>query len=475
MVLDYKQLGLKCGIEVHRQISSHKLFCSCPSELTDKPFDALVKRTLHAVKSETGQKDLVAEHEAKKKKYAIYEIVHTSSCSVETDEEPIHTLNNHALQAVLEVALLLKCMPVDAVQIMRKQVLDFSNTSGFQRTALVALNGAIATNQGKVGITSICIEEDSARRIRSEPEYTVFRLDRLGIPLIEITTEPDMTNPDQVKEIASYLGMVLKSTGKFRSGIGTIRQDLNVSIKGHPRVEIKGVQDLQLIPLVIEKEVLRQLEQIKQGKTKSEVRKLLPDGSTQFLRPMPGASRMYVETDHPLVSMDQKILGSMVLPELLTEKTEQFEKKYHLQPVLAREVINNPFFTKFVEQHKKLEASFIARVLTEIPKDIKTRLHISTDKLTDKDFAKVFEAYSKETLSKQAATDMLAALAQGHPFDLTKYQMISDDELEKSIKDIVAKNKGASMGALMGIVMNAYKDKTDGKKVSDLLKKYMQP
>ncbi len=473
MILNYKDLGLKVGIEVHRQIETHKLFCSCPSELTDKPFDALVKRTLHAVKSETGQKDLVAEHEAKKGKYAVYEVVHGSSCSVETDEEPIHGINRHALQAVLEVALLLKCTIVDAIQVMRKQVLDFSNTSGFQRTALVALHGKIDTNHGKVGITSACIEEDSARRIRSEPEYTVFRLDRLGIPLIEITTEPDMTNPEQVKEIAAYLGMVLKSTGKFRSGIGTIRQDLNVSIKGHPRVEIKGVQDLQLIPMVIEKEILRQLENIKQVKARSEVRKMQPDGSTTFLRPMPGASRMYVETDHPVIMLEQKFLDSLVLPELLSEKTEQFEKKYHLPSVLAREVITNPLFPKFVDQYKKLEASFIARVLSEIPKDIKTRLHIDTGKLTDKDFAKVFDAYTKETLSKQAATDMLAALAQGHPFDLTKYQMVSDADLEKNIKEIVEKNKGASIGALMGIVMGTYRGKVDGKKVQDLLKKYI--
>ena len=473
MALDYKALGLKVGIEVHRQIESHKLFCACPSELTDKPFDALVKRTLHAVRSETGQKDLVAEHEVKKGKYAVYEIVHSSSCSVETDEEPIHQVNHHALRAVLEVSLLLKCNLVDAIQTMRKQVLDFSNTSGFQRTALVALDGKIETKHGNVGITSVCIEEDSARRIRSEPEYTVFRLDRLGIPLIEITTEPDMTHPDQVKEIASYLGMVLKSTSKFRSGIGTIRQDLNVSIKGHPRVEIKGVQDLQLIPLVIEKEVLRQLENIKQNKSRSEVRKMQPDGSTTFLRPMPGASRMYVETDHPVIMLEQKFLDSLVLPELLSEKTEQFEKKYNLPPVLAREVINNPLFTTFADKYKQLEAGFIARVLSEIPKDIKTRLHIDTGKLTDKDFAKVFDAYSKENLSKQAATDMLAALAQGHPFDLTKYQMISDADLEKNIKEIIAKNKGASSGALMGIVMGAYRGKVDGKKVQELLKRYL--
>ncbi|MBI1972741.1 Glu-tRNA(Gln) amidotransferase subunit GatE [Candidatus Woesearchaeota archaeon] len=472
--LNYKDLGLRVGLEIHRQISSHKLFCSCPSELTDKPFDALLKRSLHAVKSETGQTDIVAEHEVKKGKHAVYEVVHGSCCQVETDEEPIHPLNMHALQAVLEVALLLKCKLVDAIQIMRKQVLDYSNTSGFQRTALVAMDGRIETQHGNVGITSICIEEDAARRIRNEPEFTVFRLDRLGIPLIEITTEPDMTNPDQVKEIAAYLGMVLKSTGKYKSGIGTIRQDLNVSIKGHPRVEIKGVQDLQLIPTVIEKEVLRQLDNVKLGKTKSEVRKMLPDGTTAYLRPMPGASRMYVETDHPIIALEQKFLDSLVLPELLSEKTEQFEKKYNLPPLLAREVITNPLFTKFAEQYKQLEASFIARVLSEIPKDIKTRLRIDTGKLTDKDFAKVLDAYTKEPLSKQAATDMLAALAQGHPFDLTKYQMVSDEELEKNIKEIVAKNKGASMGALMGIVMHAYKNKVDGKKVSELLKKYLQ-
>src|SRR3989338_7571528 len=230
----YIALGLKIGIEVHRQIESHKLFCACPSELTDKPFDALVKRTLHAVRSETGQKDLVAEHEAKKGKYAVYEIVHGSSCSVETDEEPVHPINRHALQAVLEVALLLQCNLVDAIQTMRKQVLDFSNTSGFQRTALVALDGKIETQHGKVGIASVCIEEDSARRIRTEPAFTVFRLDRLGIPLIEITTQPDMHTPDQAKEIASYLGMVLKPTKKLKQGFGLIGKNLMFTLLDTP-------------------------------------------------------------------------------------------------------------------------------------------------------------------------------------------------------------------------------------------------
>src|SRR3989338_3419565 len=147
---------------------------------------------------------------------------------------------------------------------MRKQVLDFSNTSGFQRTALIALNGFMENS--KIGIESITLEEDSARKINETKDAVTYRLDRLGIPLIEIATKPDIKTPQQAKEVASYLGMLLKSTGNFKSGIGTIRQDINLSILNNPKVEIKGIQDLHSIPLVIENEVKRQLSLIKNNK-----------------------------------------------------------------------------------------------------------------------------------------------------------------------------------------------------------------
>ena len=149
---------------------------------------------------------------------------------------------------------------------MRKQVLDYSNTSGFQRTGLLARNGYVNIKNNAIEIATICIEEDAARKISEDSNKVVYRLDRLGIPLIEIATAPDIKTPEEAREVAAHIGMILKSTGKFKGGIGTIRQDLNVSIKNGARVEIKGVQELKHIPRIIENEIKRQSEIISKGK-----------------------------------------------------------------------------------------------------------------------------------------------------------------------------------------------------------------
>jgi len=466
--MNYKEVQLKIGLEIHRQINTHKLFCHCKSELEDGKPNHVLKRYLHDVSSETGEKDVVAAYEKAKKRYALYEVMDESSCAVETDEEPIHKINRDALDAVLEVALLLNCKIVNPIQVMRKQVLDFSNTSGFQRTAMVAMSGWIETKSGKVGITSVCVEEDSARRIKTEKDHVVFRLDRLGIPLIEITTEPDIKTPEQAQEVAAYLGMVLKSTGKFKAGLGTIRQDINVSTEGHPRVEIKGMQDLKLIPKAVDKEIQRQQ---KNKQRKGEVRNVKPDGSTEYLRPMPGAARMYVETDHPLIEIDAKELKEIKTAELLDEKIVQLEKKYNLSAVVAKEVVGNKLFMACVKKYK-LEPTLLAKVLIEIPKEIKTRFKLDVGKIKEKDYYFVLENLEKKTIPKEAALEVLTTVAEGKKVDLNKYKGVSEDKLEKEIKELVKKKKGVAPNALMGIIMGKYRGKVDGKKVMELLKKH---
>lgn len=472
-MLDYKKLGLRIGLEIHRQIESHKLFCHCPSELKEGEPDFTVKRALRAVSSEVGEKDTVAEFEMSKGKYAVYEGFHDTTCLVELDEEPIMPINTDALNIILQVCKLLQVKPVDQLHVMRKQVLDYSNTSSFQRTCLVGVNGLIETPEGKVTINSVCIEEDSARKMKEEKDVVVYRLDRLGIPLIEITTAPDMHTPSQAKEVASYLGMILKSTGRFKSGIGTIRQDLNVSITGHPRVEIKGVQDLKMIPLIIENEAARQIENVEQKKAKNEVRRANEDGSTSFLRPMPGAARMYVETDHPPFSvkeMHQKVKA----PELLTAKTMALEKKYSLSPQLARELLEQNSFEMFDRLVSKfhIEPSFTAQALVEMPKEIRARFHIKIGALKEKDFSLALEHYSKGSIPKSAVFEILSELAQGKMVNVEQYKSMSSEKLEEEIRQLVHKEKGAPINALMGIIMKKHKGTVDGKKVMDLLKKY---
>ncbi len=470
-VNDYKKLGLRIGIEIHRQIESHKLFCHCPSELRDDAPEFQVMRRLRSVASETGEEDVVADFEMKKGNHALYEGHHGSACAIELDEEPIMEINHDALNVVLQVCKMMHMHVVDELQVMRKQVLDYSNTSGFQRTALVARKGYIETNTSRVGIQSVCIEEDAARKIGTQHDHVIYRLDRLGIPLIEIATAPDMNDPKHVQDVAAYLGMILKSTGRFKSGIGTIRQDLNVSIQGHPRVEIKGVQDLRLIPRVIELEIERQQENLTKKQARPEVRKMNPDATTSFLRPMPGASRMYVETDHKPLTITKQMLDIVIVPELITEKAIKLEKQYGLHAELAREVVDNELFFDFVNQFKNLEPAFIAKTLVETPKEIKARFNLDIGRLKDSDFAFVLSHVNCGDVPRSAALEILTELAKGNVVNIENYKIVSDESLEKEIIAIIDKNKGAPLNALMGEVMKKYRGRVDGKKVAELIKK----
>ena len=246
---------MKCGIEIHQQLNTKKLFCDCESRLSDNVIGKVV-RILRPTQSEMGEVDRAAVEESLKKRKYIYEIT-DNSCLVELDEEPPHEMNLEAIETALKVALMLNAKIVDEIHVMRKIVIDGSNTSGFQRTALVAMNGYVDTKFGRVKIPTICLEEEAARKIEEKDNYVVYRLDRLGIPLIEIATSPDMKSGEEVKEVAQKIGYILRATKKVRRGAGTIRQDLNIST-GQGRVEIKGVSKLNMIPRWVENEVKRQ-------------------------------------------------------------------------------------------------------------------------------------------------------------------------------------------------------------------------
>lgn len=251
------------GLEIHQQLDTEKkLFCSCECNLTDKKPEYKVLRNLRPTQSELGKIDRAAYEEFRRKLRFIYETYAHETCLVEIDDEPPHPLNPEALEIGMIVASLLNMEIVDEFHTMRKQVIDGSNTGGFQRTGLLATDGYLETEHGKVKIENLCLEEDAARRIGHKKGNTVFRLDRLGIPLLEITTDPSMKHPQQVKEVAYQIGQILRST-KVKRGLGTIRQDLNISIKEGARVEIKGVQDLDLMPKMVENEVKRQVNLLK--------------------------------------------------------------------------------------------------------------------------------------------------------------------------------------------------------------------
>src|SRR5881296_3871658 len=256
--MDYRALGLKVGLEIHQQLATHKLFCEDTSGLVDVPGGQRFRRRLRPTQSELGEVDAAAIEEAKRRLIFVYETT-PNACLVEADEEPPHPPNPEALDIALEIALLLDAKPVNEVDFMRKIVIDGSNTAGFQRSALVALDGQLAVNGKRIGVPTILLEEDAARKLGEAGDEVVYRLDRLGIPLVELATTPNIETPDEARDVALTFGSLLRATRKVKRGIGTIREDVNVSIEGGARIEIKGVQELRLIATFVEKDVERQV------------------------------------------------------------------------------------------------------------------------------------------------------------------------------------------------------------------------
>ncbi len=277
--IDYKTLGLSCGLEIHQQLDTGKLFCKCKSEMIKdgtKP-DRIIRRKLRPVYSESGELDFAAVSEHKKDKTYVYYFYNVCNCLVEADCQPPIRTNPDSLKIAIIISNLTNSKLVDKSIIMRKQVIDGSNVSGFQRTTMIATDGYLNFDFGKVRIDKILLEEDAARVLERKETEVIYSLDRLGIPLIEMVVWHDMHTPEDTKKVALFLGQLFRTTGLVKRGLGSIRQDINVSISKGSRVEIKGCQDLDLIPEIIKREIIRQLNllEIKEELQKRNILKIV--------------------------------------------------------------------------------------------------------------------------------------------------------------------------------------------------------
>ena len=605
--MNYKELGLKCGLEIHQQLEGKKLFCNCPTTIRDNEADFTIQRKLRAAAGEEGEVDIAAKQEQLKGKTFSYQGYYDTTCLVESDCEPPHQINPEALMTALQLCKIVDAEVFPVIQVMRKTIIDGSNTSGFQRTSLMARNGAINTTVGTVRITNISLEEDSCKIVSENTEEKVYSLDRLGIPLIEIGTAPDITSPEQCQEAAKKMGMLLRSLPNVKRGLGTIRQDVNVSIKGGTRIEIKGVQDLRQLPLLVELEVKRQEELLKMRdelkkvtlpafhalevssllvhsaadvikntlakkgvvlaiklpgfagfigrevqpgrrlgtefsdwakvragvagifhsdelpryaisenevsavKAKlgcaahdafvlvadmekkaglalqavhdraqqtlkgvpAEVRKANADGTTTYLRPIPGAARMYPETDVPLIKPD---LTKIELPELLEEKIVRYQKDFGLSKDLAEFAAKSELvhlFEELVEKYPSVKPAFIAETLISTPLDIKRQFHHHPERLTEENFRDVFRFLKEGKIHKDIVLDVLIDMITGK-FDIKRYATLGTEEIHKELMKIVAENKGAPFSALMGLAMKKLAGKASGKFISEELRKLLE-
>ena len=258
---DYDRIGFMSGLEVHQQIlTKKKLFCHCPAGIfnASNDYDAEIVRHMRPTLSELGEYDGTALMEFRTKKEITYRIKHETTCTYEIDDTPPFPIDREALENALEISLLSKLNIVGEVHITRKQYLDGSIPAGFQRTAILGVEGEIQLKNKKVGLIQLSIEEDSCREISDIGHNRLYKTDRLGMPLIETVTYPDFSNPDEVKEGCDYIRFLNRSTGKVRTGMGAGRQDVNVSCRGGSRVEIKGVAHTKWIPELSHNEAFRQ-------------------------------------------------------------------------------------------------------------------------------------------------------------------------------------------------------------------------
>ena len=259
--LTYTNIGFMSGLEVHQQLlTKEKLFCRCPAGVFQKPkvWDAEVVRHMRPTLSELGEYDGTALMEFRTKKEIIYRIKNETTCTYDVDDTPPFPINREALGIAIEISMLSKLSLVGEVHITRKQYLDGSIPAGFQRTAIIGVEGEIPLKNKKIRLIQLSIEEDSCREISDIGHTRIYRTDRLGMPLIETVTYPEMMNPDEVMEACNYIRFLNRSTNKVRTGIGAGRQDVNVSCKGGTRVEIKGVAHTKWIPELTHNECFRQ-------------------------------------------------------------------------------------------------------------------------------------------------------------------------------------------------------------------------
>jgi Glu-tRNA(Gln) amidotransferase subunit E-like FAD-binding protein len=363
---------------------------------------------------------------------------------------------------------------------MRKTVIDGSNTSGFQRTAVVGLNGYLKYKGKKISITHVSLEEDAAAIVKEEGEKVTYRLNRLGIPLVEIGTGLlEGYTPQEIQDIAFNIGMICRSTEKVKRGIGTIRQDINVSIRGGKRVEIKGVQDLGLLAKVIELEVKRQLSL---PKVEEETRAVNEDGTTRYTRPLPGSARMYPETDVEPIVLEREFIDKLKkeLPEPWTKKLARFQSKYRLSEDLAKQIIRSEHLELFEKIAEKTKAtpSIIANTFISTIKDLEKREKVEVNRVREEHYLDLFENIAKGKIVKEAIPEIIKFLAEkpgetvASAIKELNLEPISLEELKKIIEEIV--KPGLTYEKAVGLVMSKVRGRIEAKVVMEQVKKRMK-
>ncbi|NWJ21365.1 Glu-tRNA(Gln) amidotransferase subunit GatE [Marine Group I thaumarchaeote] len=620
--IDFEKIGLKVGLEIHQQLNTNKkLFCKCRPIESDE-YTEKFSRRLRTAKSELGELDPAALFEKTKSKKISYYANSQSSCLVEKDEEPPHDLDYDAKKISLLISCMLESKIFSEIHVMRKTVIDGSNTAGFQRTMLVSQGGNLNVNGKKIGVQAICLEEDAAKLLKDEQDQRNYSLDRLGIPLVEIALEPVIAKPTEVKEIALTLGRLLRVTGMVKRGIGSIRQDVNISVMNSGVVEVKGVQQLDQLEKIIDYEAKRQYgliliaEKLKKlsitiskedvfditevfkdceskiiqnalklkikikailvrnfsgmfgfepypgirlGKeigqlvrffgvggvfhsdelpnygindsdvdnvkkylklvdgdgfliiagedskldyaidsiinrikdatqgVPAETRGATQDGETIFLRPRPGASRMYPETDIPSISVlpEEIKLAKENIPKSWNDSIAEIQQKYSLNSQLSEQIFDSEYLELFEKicENKKNSPNFVASILCSSITNLQ-RKGFDAILLKPEHVIESFELLASDKIPKESLEIIFESIMSGKSENVsiamqsTDVSSMGEDELNDILDKIIQNNMDLvkergehAVVTLMGIAMKEVRGKASGKMVNDLLRK----
>lgn len=318
---------MKCGLEIHVQLETDsKLFCTCRTNYQDAP-------------------------------------ANTNICFVclnQPGAKP-YPPNKEALDGAIKIALMLGSKISPEVTYFLRKHYDYPDLpSGYQRTSIpIGFEGDL----NGVRIREVHLEEDPGQY---KPDLGLVDFNRSGIPLIEIVTEPDMTSPEEARKFLRELIRVLEYSGSAR-GEGTMRADVNISLEGGKRAEIKNINSIKGAYKALQFEMVRQKNLLKRGiEIKQETRAFLESQMITVpmrLKEEAEDYRYIPDPDLPPMLAEEDRIEAIreKMPEPAHIKTERFVREYGIKKDHAQVLTSElELANAFEEVVKEIDPEFAA-------------------------------------------------------------------------------------------------------------------
>lgn len=359
----------------------------------------------------------------------------------------------------------------------------------------------------RIGITRAHMEEDAGKSTH-HGEYTLVNLNRAGVPLLEIVSEPEIRSPVEAGEYARTIRSILRYLDACDGNLeqGSMRCDCNVSVrkKGEKKfgtkVEIKNVNSFRFVEKAIDYEIKRQIDAIEQGDlivqetrlydaTKNRTYSMRSKEEAHDYRYFPDPDLLPIELKDGDIEALKKSL-----PELPNQKAERFQKEYGLPTYDSFVLVQDKALSKYFEDvAKKTNQAKMASnwIMGEVLRELKENdLDISETKISSDMLSELILKIEDKTISGKMAKTVFAEMWKTgkDAKDIIKekglVQITDDSAIEKIVDDCVAANpnqvaqykagKQKLFGFFVGQVMKASKGQANPDKVNEILKKKLQ-